>query len=66
MSSLAGMRRLAPRTRLWIVWRKGANRHVTYNSILKAGGEVGLVLSKLCAVNEEWSAVWLVQHKVGK
>ena len=66
MSSLAGMRRLASRTRLWIVWRKGANRHVTYNSILKAGGEVGLVLSKLCAVNDTWSAVWLVQRKVGK
>lgn len=57
---------LTPQTRLWIVWQKGANKHVSYNSILKAGGEVGLSLSKLCAVNDTWSAVWLVQRKVGK
>ena len=36
------------------------------SSLLKAGGEVGLALSKLCAVNDTWSAVWLVQRKVGK
>jgi CheY-like chemotaxis protein len=63
MNSLDAMRRLAPRTHLWVVWRKGGNREVTFYSILTAGSEVGLALSKLCAVNTQWSAVWLVPRR---
>ena len=64
MNALDGMRRVAARTRLWMVWRKGGKREVTFYSILTAAAEVGLALSKLCAVNAEWSAVWLVPRKV--
>jgi hypothetical protein len=66
MNSLDAMRRIAPRTRLWIVWRKGGTREVTFHSILTAGSEVGLALSKLCAVNTQWSAVWLVPRKTNR
>ena len=61
MSALNRMRRLAPHTRMWMVWRKGARRDVTFHSIVTAGAEVGLALSKLCAVDAVWSAVWLVR-----
>ena len=66
MSALNRMRRLAPHTRMWMVWRKGARRDVTFHSIVTAGAEVGLALSKLCAVDAVWSAVWLVPRKVAK
>ncbi len=66
MSALDRMRRLAPRTRMWMVWRKGARRDITFHSIVAAGAEVGLALSKLCAVEAVWSAVWLVPRKVAK
>ena len=66
MSALNRMRRLAPRTRMWMVWRKGTRRDVTFHSIVTAAAEVGLALSKLCAVDAVWSAVWLVPRKVAK
>src|SRR5262249_3611591 len=66
LSDLDAMRRLAPRTRLWIVWQKGTNNGVTFNSIMTVGREIGLALSKLCAVNESWAAVWLTPKRIRK
>lgn len=54
---LPDMRRLAARTKLWIVWRKGSE--VTQPFLRASATAVGLVDYKICAVNKTWSAMLL-------
>jgi hypothetical protein len=67
----AGLRRMqaiAGRTKLWVVWRKGAvgkekQNGLTQYVVREAAIEVGLVDYKICAVNEKWSAMAFARRK---
>ncbi|MGC9947068.1 MAG: hypothetical protein ABSF64_11935 [Bryobacteraceae bacterium] len=59
--ALPGMRRLAARTKLWILWRKGSD--VTQPFLRESAGAVGLVDYKICAVDAVWSAMLFAQRK---
>jgi len=62
----AGMRRMqaiADRTKLWIVWRKNSTNGLTQYVVRDTALEAGLVDYKICAVNEEWSAMALARRK---
>ena len=51
------MGKIADRTKLWIIWRKGGRGELTPNLIREGGIEVGLVDYKICSVNELWSGM---------
>jgi CheY-like chemotaxis protein len=63
---LSGVRRLASKSRLWILWRKkgaaGASG-VSGNLIREIGIDLGLVDYKICAVNDVWSAMVFAKRK---
>lgn len=62
---LSSVRKLAAKTKLWILWRKGGSKvkgGVTENMIRDHALPLGLVDYKICAVNEVWSAI-LFAHK---
>jgi hypothetical protein len=61
-AGLRRMRALADRTRLWVVWRKGA-KDITQYVVRQAANDVGLVDYKICAMNEKWSAMALAPRK---
>ncbi len=54
-AELPGMRKLAARTRLWILWRKGSS--VTQRFLRESAAAVGLVDYKICSVDAAWSAM---------
>jgi len=56
-AEIRGMRKIADRTKLWIIWRKGGKSELTSNLIREGGIEVGLVDYKICSVNEHWSGM---------
>jgi hypothetical protein len=61
----AGLRRMqaiAGRTKLWIVWRKGAGV-LTDKLVREAANDAGLVDYKICAVNAQWSAMAFARRK---
>lgn len=62
-TSLHGMRSLAARTKLWIVWRKGTGV-LTDKSVRELANGAGLVDYKICAVNSQWSAMAFARRKV--
>jgi CheY-like chemotaxis protein len=62
------MREIANRTKLWVVWRKGSagkdkGSGLTDKLIRQAANEAGLVDYKICAVNEQWSAMAFARRK---
>jgi len=57
------MQRLADRTKLWVVWRKGSTNGLTQYVVRDAAIEAGLVDYKICAVNEQWSAMAFARRK---
>lgn len=59
--ALPGMRKIAARTKLWILWRKGSD--VTQPFLREAGAEVGLVDYKICKVDATWSAMLFARKK---
>jgi len=62
----AGLRRgwkLADRTKLWVIWRKGGATDLNSNVVRELGIEAGLVDYKICAVNEQWSAMAFARKK---
>jgi CheY-like chemotaxis protein len=67
LENLRRMRAMAPRTRLWLLWRKAANAAsdvgLTQNSLREMAREVGLVDYKICSVNERWSAMLFARKK---
>lgn len=62
----AGLRRMqaiADRTKLWVVWRKGSTNGLTQYVVRESANEAGLVDYKICAVNEQWSAMAFARRK---
>jgi hypothetical protein len=59
---LRRMQSMAGRTKLWIVWRKGAGT-LTDKLVREAANEVGLVDYKICAVNAQWSGMAFARRK---
>jgi len=62
-AGLRRMRAIAARTKLWVVWRKGVRGGLTDRKIREAAIEAGLVDYKICAVNEQWSAMAFARRK---
>jgi len=63
--TLSRVRKLASRTKLWILWRKGgsaARGDLTENFIRTQALDLGLVDYKICSVNETWSALLFAGH----
>ncbi|MGA3043608.1 MAG: hypothetical protein ABSF54_22765, partial [Bryobacteraceae bacterium] len=59
--ALPGMRKLAGRTKLWILWRKGSG--VTQPFLRESAAAVGLVDYKICSVDGTWSAMLFARRK---
>jgi CheY-like chemotaxis protein len=59
--ALPGMRKLAARTKLWILWRKGSD--VTQPFLRESAAAVGLVDYKICSVDAAWSAMLFARRK---
>jgi hypothetical protein len=55
------MRKLAGRTKLWILWRKGSG--VTQPFLRESAAAVGLVDYKICSVDGTWSAMLFARRK---
>ena len=65
-AALPHMRRLAARTRLWVLWPKlAAGKHsgVTQQFLRESAAAVGLVDYKICSVDETWSAMLFARRK---
>jgi len=56
-ASLPGMRQVAQRSRLWILWRKGKLDGIDGNMVREGANQVGLVDYKVCSVNENWTGL---------
>jgi CheY-like chemotaxis protein len=67
LENLRRMRTMASRTKLWLLWRKGASGFsgagVTQNSVREMAREVGLVDYKICSVDARWSAMLFARKK---
>jgi CheY-like chemotaxis protein len=59
--ALPAMRKLAVRTKLWIVWRKGSS--VTQQFLRESAAALGLVDYKICSVDKTWSAMLFARKK---
>jgi CheY-like chemotaxis protein len=59
--ALPGMRKLAARTKFWILWRKGSG--VTQQFLRESAAAVGLVDYKICSVDATWSAMLFARRK---
>lgn len=64
--ALRPMRRLAARTKLWIVWPKGGASGLTQNVVRELANDVGLVDYKICAIGERWSGMVFAPRKAPK
>jgi hypothetical protein len=62
-AGLRAMQAIAARTKLWVVWRKGVKDGLTDRKVREAAIEAGLVDYKICAVNEQWSAMAFARRK---
>lgn len=64
MEGLREMRRLAARTKLWLIWRKGGKgEDLTQNLVRSTACEAGLVDYKICSVNQDWSGMLFALKK---
>ena len=59
--ALPAMRKLASRTKLWILWRKGSS--ITQPFLRESAAAVALVDYKICAVDAAWSAMLFARRK---
>ena len=60
-AQLPAVRKLAARTKLWILWRKGGV--VTQHVVRESAAAVGLVDYKICALHEGWSGMLFAVKK---
>jgi CheY-like chemotaxis protein len=60
-AALPAMRKLAARTKLWLLWRKGSE--VTPQFLRESAAAVGLVDYKICAVDAAWSGMLFARKK---
>jgi len=64
LASLRQMRTTAGRSKLWLLWRKGASGDaLTQNVLRETTRQVGLVDYKICAVDSRWSAMLFARAK---
>jgi len=66
LEALPGMRQLAAKTRLWVLWPKraaGKASGMTQQFLRESAAEVGLVDYKICAVDKTWSAMLFARKK---
>lgn len=61
IAALPAMRKLAARTKLWLLWRKGSE--VTQQFLRESAAAVGLVDYKICAVDKTWSGMLFARKK---
>lgn len=61
LGALPAMRKLAVRTKLWIVWRKGST--VTQPFLRESAAAVGLVDYKICSLDATWSAMLFARRR---
>jgi serine/threonine protein kinase len=59
--ALPKMRKLAGRTKLWILWRKGGE--VTQQFLRESAAKIGLVDYKICSVDRTWSGMLFARRK---
>jgi hypothetical protein len=62
-AGLRRMQKIADRSKLWVVWRKGSTNGLTQFVVRGVAIEAGLVDYKICAVNEQWSAMAFARRK---
>jgi hypothetical protein len=60
-ASLASVRGLAARTKLWILWRKGGG--IKGDFVRESGIALGLVDYKICSVDANWSAMAFARRR---
>jgi hypothetical protein len=65
-AALPKMRRVAERSKLWILWRKGKQDGIDGNIVRRGANEFGLVDYKICAVNPTWSGMAFALKKATK
>jgi hypothetical protein len=66
LTSVGKGRAIAQRSKLWVIWPKGEagkRAGITQNVIREAALDAGLVDYKICAVNEQWSAILFAAAK---
>jgi hypothetical protein len=69
LESLRAIRKLAAKSRVWVIYpkqaakKKKADDGLTQNLIREAGRSVGLVDYKICAVDETWTGLLLTVKK---
>ena len=56
-AALPKMRKVAAKSRLWILWPKGRKDGLNGNIVRQGAIDVGLVDYKICSVNKAWSAM---------
>lgn len=56
-AALPRMRKLASRSRLWVLWRKKKADGLDGNFIRKCANDFGLVDYKICSFNDTWSGM---------
>jgi hypothetical protein len=57
------MRKVAGRTKLWVLWRKGSE--VTQTWLRQAAAAVGLVDYKICSLDGRWGSMLFARRKGG-
>jgi CheY-like chemotaxis protein len=63
-AAIGAMRRIAGRTKLWVIWHKAtAGGSLTDKMVREFANEVGLVDYKICAVDKRWSGMALAVKK---
>lgn len=65
-SEISRVRRLASKSKLWILWRKksaAGHTGVTETLVRETGIDLGLVDYKICSVDRTWSALAFAQRK---
>ena len=63
-AALGAMRRMAGRTKLWVIWHKAAaGGKLTDRIVREFANEAGLVDYRICAVDKRWSGMALAVKK---
>ncbi len=63
-AALPSMRKLAAKSKLWILWRKNKRDGLDGNLIRAGCIDVGLVDYKICSINETWSGMVFAVKKL--
>jgi hypothetical protein len=63
LTALPRMRRIASKSKLWVIWRKGSTNGITQNFVREAGIDAGLVDYKICSVDGVWSGMAFARSK---